>query len=77
MNDTKKLLDVALEMPDQARAEIAARLLESLDEPADGGVDQAWADEITRRCAALDRGEAVTSDWNDFRARVERDIFGR
>jgi putative addiction module component (TIGR02574 family) len=77
MDDTKSFLDVALELPERARAEIAARLLESLDEPAEGGVDEAWADEIARRCAALDSGEAVTSDWNDFRARVERDIFGR
>jgi putative addiction module component (TIGR02574 family) len=77
MHDTKSFLDVALELPEQARAEIAARLLESLDEPSEDGVDEAWADEIARRCAALDSGEAVTSDWNDFRARVERDIFGR
>jgi hypothetical protein len=41
------------------------------------GVDEAWSQEIERRCAALDSGEAVTSDWNDFRARIEREVFGR
>ena len=41
------------------------------------GVDAAWAREIDRRCEALDTGEAVTSDWNEFRARIERDVFQR
>jgi putative addiction module component (TIGR02574 family) len=77
MPDTKKLLADALGLPQRDRAEIATKLLESLDEEQDENVDEAWAREIERRCAALDSGEAVTSDWNDFRARIERDIFGR
>ena len=71
------LLEQALNLPEHDRAEIAARLLESLDGNDQEGVDEAWAREIERRCAALDGGEAVTSDWNDFRARIERDVFGR
>jgi putative addiction module component (TIGR02574 family) len=77
MPDTKKLLADVLELPQRDRAEIATKLLESLDEARDENVDEAWAREIEHRCAALDSGEAVTSDWNDFRARIERDIFGR
>lgn len=77
MHDAKKVLTVALELPEHERAEIAARLLESLDEADREGVDEAWALEIERRCAALDSGEAVTSDWNEFRARIEREVFGR
>ena len=77
MSDTKTLLIAALELPERERAEIAAKLLESLDPDDANGVDEAWAVEIERRCAALDSGEAVTSDWNDFRARIERDVFGR
>lgn len=76
MDDAEKFLAAALELPEEKRAEIAARLLESLDE-ADDDVDAVWALEIERRCAALDSGEAVTSDWNEFRARIERDVFGR
>ncbi|MDP9193177.1 MAG: addiction module protein [Acidobacteriota bacterium] len=56
---------------------IAASLLKSLDDDDREGVDEAWAREIERRCAALDSDEAVTSDWNEFRARIERDVFGR
>ena len=77
MPDTKKLLSDVLELPEHQRAEFAARLLESLDQANKEGVDDAWAIEIERRCAALDSGAAVTSDWNEFRARIERDVFGR
>ena len=36
-------------MPEDARADLAAALLESLDEPTDEDVEAAWADEIARR----------------------------
>jgi putative addiction module component (TIGR02574 family) len=71
------LLEQALSLPEKDRAEIAARLLESLDDGDGEDIDAAWAQEIDRRCEALDVGEAVTSDWNEFRARIERDVFHR
>jgi len=71
------LLEQVLSLPEHDRAEIANRLLESLDRAPDEEVDEAWAHEIERRCAALDSGEAVTSDWIEFRARIEREVFGR
>jgi putative addiction module component (TIGR02574 family) len=71
------LLEQALSLTEHERAEIAAKLLESLEESTGDDVDEAWVREIERRCAALDSGEAVTSDWNEFRARIERDVFGR
>jgi putative addiction module component (TIGR02574 family) len=40
-------------------------------------VDATWAQEIERRCAAVDAGEAVTSDWEEVRSRIEREIFRR
>lgn len=64
-------------MPARERAEIAARLIESLDDAADQGVDEAWAAEIERRCAALDAGDAVTSDWAEVRRRIEMQILRR
>ena len=76
-SEAEKLLTIALELPEEQRAEIAARLLESLDHSDDEGVDEAWAKEIERRCAALDSGEAVTTDWEELRSRIEREIFGR
>lgn len=78
MRDTEALLAEVLELPALARAELAARILESLDGPPDAAdVGEAWAREIERRAAAIDNGEVVTSDWDVLRRRIERDIFGR
>jgi putative addiction module component (TIGR02574 family) len=77
MADTATLLEQALQLPEHERAKIAARLLESLDETAQTDIDEAWAAEIERRCAAVDAGELQTSDWKDVRERIEREIFGR
>jgi putative addiction module component (TIGR02574 family) len=77
MDDVEKVLTVALELPEHRRAEIAARLLESLDHAVDEDVEDAWVQEIERRCAALDAGEALTADWDEFRSRIERNVFGR
>jgi len=77
MTKTETLLEQALDLPESERARIATRLLESLDPQVQAEVDAAWAAEIERRCAAVDRGEMATHDWNDVRARIERDIFGR
>jgi putative addiction module component (TIGR02574 family) len=77
MKETAALLEQALRLPEPDRAEIAARLLESLDPETQADVDEAWAVEIERRCAAVDAGTLSLSDWKDVRARIERDIFGR
>lgn len=71
------LLDEALRLPEGDRADIAAKLIESLDGEPETDVDAAWAKEIERRCAAVDSGEAVTSDWETVRSRIEREIFRR
>jgi len=75
--NAERLLDEALLLPEGERAELAAKLIESLDGETDGDVDDAWAEEIERRCAALDAGEAVTSDWELVRSRIEREILRR
>jgi len=77
MKQTSALLEQVLSLPEHDRAEIAARLLESLDPETQRDVDEAWAAEIEKRCAAVDAGTLATSDWKDVRARIERDMFGR
>ena len=71
----QKILEDVLSLPEDERAEIAARLIESLDHGAEANVDEAWAAEIERRCAALDAGEAVASDWADVRRRIESQLL--
>ena len=70
-----KILQDVLTLPEDERAEIAARPIESLDHGVETDVDTAWAAEIERRCAALDAGEAVTSDWEDVRRRIETQLL--
>lgn len=77
MRDTEQLLAEVLDLPERDRADVAARILESLEDSHDGDVDEAWARELERRSAAVDSGEVVTSDWNVLRQRIEREIFGR
>ena len=73
---TEKIVQ-ALELPESDRAELAAQLIESLDSGNDQVINDAWAEEVARRCVASDAGTNVTSDWNDVRQRIERDIFAR
>jgi putative addiction module component (TIGR02574 family) len=72
------VLQDALGLSDRERAEIAARLIESLDAPSDADaaeIDDAWSAEIERRCAALDAGTTGTTDWEDVRRQVEAEIL--
>jgi len=77
MTQTAALLEQLLNLPEHERADIATKILESLDPQSQAEVDEAWAAEIESRCAAVDAGTLGTSDWKDVRARIERDIFGR
>lgn len=51
------ILDAALDLPADQRIAMVERLLESLNLPTKAEIDQAWAAEIERRVAQLDRGE--------------------
>ena len=74
---TEQLLQRALDLPETERAELAAKLLETLDGATERDIDSAWVLEVERRCAELDSGRVVTADWESLRSRIEREIFGR
>ena len=68
----------ALALSEQERAEIAARLIESLDIGPEGQVaevEAAWAAEIERRCAALDAGTTGTTNWDELRRQIKSEIL--
>ncbi len=67
----------ALRLDADARAEVAAELLASLDGPADPDAEAAWAIEIERRVAAIEAGAVKLESWEDVRRRIEREILGR
>ena len=74
---TEAVLADALRLDLDARAEVAAELLASLDGPADPDAETAWAVEITRRVAAIEAGTVNLEPWDDVKRRIEREILGR
>ena len=54
---TKTLQQAALELPPDERADLAQKLLLSLDEPSEEELAQSWLLEARRRAEELDRGE--------------------
>jgi len=67
----------ALRLDEDARAELAAELLASLDGPPDPDAESAWDVEIERRIAAIEAGTIPLEPWEQVRRRIEKDILGR
>jgi putative addiction module component (TIGR02574 family) len=68
MNATaQKMFEDALRLPEADRADLAASLIESLDETKEQDVDSAWAAEIRRRIEDLDSGRVKPMSWDAAR----------
>jgi len=67
----EKLYEEASQLPVEDRAELAGRLLDSIEEP-DEGVEEAWAAEIERRMHDYRAGRVRTIPWSEVRARLHR-----
>lgn len=68
--NAEDLLRQALELSEAERAEIAGVLLESLEPPAEAGVEEAWHKEVERRLRAIDAGEAELIPWEEAREQL-------
>lgn len=60
-----RLLEEALALPVDERADLVERLLSSLD-PAEPGIEKRWAEEVEDRLDALKRGELKTISAEEF-----------
>ena len=58
--NARRLLEQALRLPEADRAEIAGRLLQSIEPETEADVEAAWRQEIEARIAAIDAGESET-----------------
>ena len=56
-NADSSVFDDALSLPSDMRAELAERLVQSLDETEEIQLTPAWRQEIRRRLEAFDKGE--------------------
>jgi putative addiction module component (TIGR02574 family) len=68
-----RILDDALALSEVDRAELAGRLIESLDVDSDPDSERAWQAETAHRVGALDDGTVKPVSWNDLR----RDLWER
>ena len=76
--EVKHLLHEAMRLSADDRAELAAELLASLDEPGDSGdIEAAWAAEIERRARRVLAGESSGTPWDEVRTRLGRDLLKR
>lgn len=74
------LLHEALALPADERANVAAELLASLDEPLAEEAEAvriAWAAEIERRARRVLRGESTGESWDAVRERMARRLAER
>ena len=79
VNDTEALRREALALPDPERADLAAELLASLDEPVDDDPDtlrEMWREELDRRGKRALSPEAVGEDWASLRRRLADELGG-
>ena len=70
----KDIVAEALELPLAARADLASKLLDSLDELSESEIEQLWAEEAERRYAEYKAGrtEAVPAEEVFARLRARR-----
>ncbi len=72
VEEARKILELALKMPARERAEIAQRLLESLDRQIDIDVEFAWQTEVEKRISELDGGKVACISWEEVQERLMR-----
>jgi putative addiction module component (TIGR02574 family) len=65
-----ELLQKALTLSDEERAELAASLIDSLEPIVDPGAESEWNREIGQRIENLDAGKAKTVHWEDVQSRI-------
>jgi len=69
---SEQILQQALALPPEDRAEILERLLASFQSPPDPELDELWAREAEDRLDAYDRGEMGAVPAEEVFARIER-----
>jgi putative addiction module component (TIGR02574 family) len=71
-DNAAKLLEEALRLPAEARAALAASLLDSLDDALDPDAEAQWDAEIGRRVKELDEGKVRPIPWAEARRQLFR-----
>lgn len=75
--DLADILGRALVLPEEQRAELVLRLLESLEGEPEEGAEEAWADVVADRIEELRDGRVQTISADEAMARVEERLRAR
>lgn len=76
--DAEILFEAVLKLEEKDRAELASRLIDSLDADfANDDVAASWDAEIQRRVAAVDDGTAETVPWPEAWRQIMMDDDGQ
>ena len=76
MSDSNQIYDAAMQLPDDERASLIARLLGSLDGESDADANEGWREAINRRLAELDSGEVTPIPWPEAREMILGNLDG-
>ena len=69
----EQILQQALSLPVEERAELIERLLATFDDPPNPALDQLWVNEAHDRLDAYDRGELEAISADEVFEEIERD----
>jgi len=76
-SDAARLFHDARTLSEDDRAELAARLIESLDGETDEDADAAWDREIAQRVQELDEGKVKPVPWDEARRAISERLRTR
>lgn len=72
----RELLEKALALPENERAELAGNLISSLDTTLDPDLDAAWQSEVRRRVEEVQSGKVKTVAWDEVRKKGRTLLHG-
>lgn len=68
--ETSQLLQAALRLPESERADLAVKLIESLDPPSGDDGEAVWSQEILQRIEELRTGQLKAVPWSEARRQI-------
>jgi len=75
--EAQELLQKALALPDNERAELAGTLISSLDATVDPDVEAAWQQEVARRLHEVQSGKVGTISWEEVQQKGRTLLNGK
>ncbi len=76
-HEAHQLLQKALALPEDERAELAGNLISSLERTVDQDVDAVWQQEVSRRLDEVKSGKVKTVPWEEVQKKGHKLLHGK